>query len=202
MFSKLKEKWSSFTAIFRFSGEGNSLKKVIVTGAGFVILFIVLVGMYWSREPAAFSVVQNVNQKLAVAGDEYVVGAATTAVLIRVTETLLDKPGGYLSNDIMPPGVYLDNIPSWEFGALVQARDLSRAFRESFSRSQSQSTEDPDLIVSEPQLHFDNDSWVFPPSEGEYRQALERLYSYLGRISDPQNVDTQFYSRAANLSSG
>lgn len=201
MFSKLKEKWSSFTAIFRFSGEGNSLKKVIVTGAGFVILFIVLVGMYWSREPAAFSVVQNVNQKLAVAGDEYVVGAATTAVLIRVTETLLDKPGGYLSNDIMPPGVYLDNIPSWEFGALVQARDLSRAFRESFSRSQSQSTEDPDLIVSEPQLHFDNDSWLFPPSEGEYRQALESLYSYLGRISDPQNVDAQFYSRADNLSS-
>ena len=38
-------------------------------------------------------------------------------------------------------GLYLDNIPNWEFGALVQVRDFARAFREDFSRSQSQSTE-------------------------------------------------------------
>ena len=129
------------------------------------------------------------------------VGSATTAALISVAETLLDKPGGYLSNDMLPPGIYLDNIPNWEFGVLVQIRDLSRSMRESFSRSQSQSTEDPDLIISEPRFHFDNDSWLFPPSESEYREAIGHLNSYLSRISEPQNVDAQFYARADNLAS-
>ena len=201
LWTNLKEKWSSFTSIFSFSGDGSYWRKIILTVLGFVTIFVLLIGMYWSREPSQFLVVQNVNEKLLISGNEYVVGSATTAALIRVTETLLQKPGGYLTNDVMPPGVYLDNIPNWEFGALVQARDLSRAFRESFSRSQSQSIEDPDLIISEPQLHFDNNSWLFPPSESEYSEAIEHLYSYLGRISDPQNVDAQFFARADNLAS-
>jgi len=55
------------------------------------------------------------------------VGSATTVALITVAKTLLNKPGGYLSSDVSPPGIYLDNIPSWEFGALVQVRDLAVA---------------------------------------------------------------------------
>ncbi|HIN89056.1 MAG TPA: DUF2333 family protein, partial [Porticoccaceae bacterium] len=54
---------------------------------------------------------------------------------------------------------------------------------------------------SEPRFHFDNDSWLFPPSESEYREAIGYLNSYLSRISDPQNVDAQFYARADNLAS-
>ena len=52
----------------------------------------------------------------------------------------------------------MDNMPRWEFGALVQARDMARGLRKDFSRSQSQSTEDPDLAKAEPMLHFDNES--------------------------------------------
>lgn len=167
---------------------------------GLLLLGILILGMVWSGEPDAFPVAQNLDEKLAASNSEYVVGSATTAALIRVGETLLDKPGGYLSNDLMPPGVYLDNIPNWEFGALVQVRDLTRAFRENFSRSQSQSTEDADLIIAEPNLHFDSESWIFPPSETEYRDAIEHLYSYLDRISDPGNSDAQFFARADNLS--
>ncbi|MEI8649786.1 DUF2333 family protein [Paraglaciecola sp. Hal342] len=44
--------------------------------------------------------------------------------LTTVTETLLNKSGGYLSNDVMPPGLFMDNMPSWEFGALEMSRDL------------------------------------------------------------------------------
>lgn len=199
MWTKLKQKLSSFIPRFSLRREGRSWSRVALAGCGIIVVFIVLVGMYWSREPAQFSVTRNADEKLAVSGNEFVVGAATSAALIRVAETLLEKPGGYLTNDVMPPGVYLDNIPNWEFGALVQARDLSRAFRESFSRSQSQSTEDPDLIIAEPRFHFDNDSWLFPPSELEYREAIDSVYSYLGRIADPQNADAQFFARADNL---
>ncbi|MDA1370018.1 MAG: DUF2333 family protein [Proteobacteria bacterium] len=197
----VKQKLSALLAIFRFESAGSGWKNLIVTSLLILVILILLLGAYWSREPAEFSIAQNVNEKLALTGDDYVVGAASAAALIRVAETLLDKPGGYLSNDVMPPGLYLDNIPNWEFGALVQVRDFTRSFRENFSRSQSQSTEDPDLIIAEPNFHFDNDSWLFPPSESEYRQATERLYSYLESIADPQNVNAQFYARADNLAS-
>jgi len=175
------------------------LKRASITGLGFLVILVVLLGFYWSGEPAAFSVQQSTAQKLALVGNDYVVGSTTTVALITVAETLLNKPGGYLSNDISPPGIYLDNIPNWEFGALVQVRDLARTFRESFSRSQSQSTEDPDLIISEPKFHFSNDSWLFPATESEYAEAISRLDSYLARISDPANTDAQFYARADNL---
>ena len=184
---------------FSFSSDGGMLKRASITGLGFLVILVVLLGFYWSGEPAAFSVQQSTAQKLALVGNDYVVGSTTTVALITVAETLLNKPGGYLSNDISPPGIYLDNIPNWEFGALVQVRDLARTFRESFSRSQSQSTEDPDLIISEPKFHFSNDSWLFPATESEYAKAIDRLDSYLARISDPVNTDAQFYARADNL---
>lgn len=179
--------------------DGSLWRRVILTALGIVLIFILVIGLYWSAEPEAFDVRVNATEKLSASGHGYVVGSATTAALIRVAETLLEKPGGYLTNDVLPPGVYLDNIPNWEFGALVQLRDLSRAFRESFSRSQSQSTEDPDLIVAEPNFHFNNDSWLFPPTESEYREAISRVDSYLLRIADPQNSDAQFFARADNL---
>ena len=195
--------WTSMktrlASAFSFSGDGSVFKRVLLTGFGFLIIFIVFLGFYWSSEPAPFSVQQTTSQRLALIGNDYVVGSTTTVALITVAESLLNKPGGYLSNDISPPGIYLDNIPSWEFGALVQVRDLSRTFRESFSRSQSQSTEDPDLIISEPKFHFSNDSWLFPATESEYAEAIRRLDSYLARISDPANTDAQFYARADNL---
>jgi hypothetical protein len=166
---------------------------------GLVAIVVLGLGLFWSKEPAAFSVSDNVAIKLAVSGNSPVSGTVMTATLITVAETLLNKPGGYLSNDVMPPGIYLDNIPNWEFGVLVQVRDLSRSMRESFSRSQSQSTEDPDLIISEPRFNFDNTSWLFPATESEYQVAIDRLYSYLARISDEADVDAQFFARADNL---
>jgi hypothetical protein len=201
MFDKLKQGWSSFIALLTPGENSAGWRRRILTGMGFLIILILLVGMYWSNEPAQFDVRLNAQEKLAGSGLDTVPGAITTSALIRVAETLLDKPGGYLTNDVMPPGLYLDNIPNWEFGALVQVRDLSRSFREDFSRSQSQSTEDPDLIIAEPNFNFNSDSWLFPPTESEYREAIERVDSYLLRISDPANVDAQFFARADNLAS-
>ena len=201
MFDKLMQGWASFIALVTARENSEGWCRGIPNGMGFLIILILLVGMYWSNEPAQFDVRLNAQAKLASAGLGTVPGAITTSALIRVAETLLDKPGGYLTNDVMPPGLYLDNIPNWEFGVLVQVRDLSRSLREDFSRSQSQSTEDPDLIIAEPNFNFNSDSWLFPPTESEYREAIERVDSYLLRISDPANVDAQFFARADNLAS-
>ena len=82
-----------------------------------------------------------------------VVGTRSVATLSRLTASLLDKPGGYLSNDVLPPSVFMDNVPRWEFGVLVQCRDFARALRNTMSRSQSQSAEDQDLVTAENQLY-------------------------------------------------
>lgn len=128
-----------------------------------------------------------------------VTGSVTTAALSGVAATLLDKPGGFLRNDLFPPGVWLDNMPNWEYGALIQVRDLARAMREAYSRSQSQSREDPDLAQAEPLFNFQANSWALPDSEGEYRKAIRYLRAYALRLSDADRSDAQFYARADNL---
>ena len=165
---------------------------------GVYLLVSLILGIWWSFEPEPFEVKPAVVQT-AEGKAQPVVGSATVSTLITLTDTLLNKPGGYLSNDRLPPGIWLDNIPSWEFGVLVQARDMSRAMRKDFSRSQSQSTEDVDLKEAEPLLHFDNNSWLIPRTEGQYRKSTEYLRAYEARLIDPQQQDAQFYARADNL---
>jgi len=82
---------------------------------------------------------------------------------------------------------------------LTQIRDATRAFRIDFSRSQSQSSEDPDLSVAEGKFFFDNSSWAFPQSESEYRAGIRLYERYLERLADPTQANAQFYARADNL---
>ncbi len=158
-----------------------------------------IAGVYFSFEPDPFDVEAYAAQLAAEQGGDVVTGSVVTASLVGVASTMLDKPGGYLHNDRFPPGVWLDNIPNWEYGVLVQVRDLARALREVHSRSQSQSTEDPDLSQAEPRFNFESDSWMLPASEKEYREAIRYTTSFFRRLSDPAKADAQFYARADNL---
>ncbi|TQV71721.1 DUF2333 family protein [Exilibacterium tricleocarpae] len=171
-------------------------------GLVLVMLYLVLalvVGWYWSSEPDTFDVRDAAALRLAGGEQGLVTGATTTATLVRVADTLLSKPGGFLSNDILPPGAWLDNLPHWEYGVLIQVRDLSKAMREAFSRSQSQSTEDTDLALAESRFNFDHDSWAVPASESEYRQGVRFLRGYQERLADEDQLNAQFFARADNL---
>ncbi|WP_044873905.1 DUF2333 family protein [Pseudomonas sp. LFM046] len=163
------------------------------------LLACVIVGWYWSQEPDLFPVQQNAQAAADRAGRQMVSGYTTVETLKTVAQTLLDKSGGYLSNDLAPPGLWLDNMPAWEYGVLVQVRDLSRALRKDFARSQSQSTEDPDLAKAEPRFNFDNKSWALPASESEYQEGIRSLDRYLARLANPNQPNAQFYTRADNL---
>ena len=167
-----------------------------------VAIFIVVnlgLGWYWSQEPDLFPVQQNAQLAAEKDGKQMVPGFTTVETLKTVAGTLLNKPGGYLSNDRFPPGIFLDNIPSWEYGVLVQVRDLTRALRKDFARSQSQSAEDADLAKAEPRFNFDNKSWMLPSSESEYQEGINSLSRYQARLSDPNQKNALFYARADNL---
>ena len=194
MFSRRGTATADNAGVAATGGHKNRL--ALWSGAGLLLVLLLIaggLGWYWSREPDRLLPVT------APRDPQVVIGATTTRTLIGVVSWLLDKPGGYLSNDVMPPGWWLDNMPNFEYGVLVQSRDLARVLRNDFSRSQSQSTEDPDLEVAEPALNFSNDSWLFPATESKLREAISALQSYRERISDPLAGDAQFFARADNL---
>ena len=183
------------------TGDAGLWMKVAAVAFGLYALAILILSVYWSSEPELFSVDAVAESYLPPQQlrNEMVAGVPTTAALIQVVRTLLEKPGGYLSNDLAPPGVFLDNIPSWEYGALIQVRDLARVLRESYSRSQSQSKEDEALKSAEAQFNFNNKSWILPSSEEEYRQGLKGLEDYIARLVDQDDQNAQFFTRADNL---
>ena len=182
-----------------FGSEDSRWGMWLGIGLGAYLLLVTGLGIYWSIAPDAFDVRANAEKHAARHGQPVVTGSVTTASLLEVIDTLLEKDGGYLHNDIAPPGVLLDNMPNWEYGALVQARDLARAMREVLSRSQSQSKEDVDLTLAEPRINFQSDSWALPASEGEYRDAYRYLDAYFKRLPVQGENGAQFYTRADNL---
>lgn len=168
----------------------ESRNRVIGISLAVILLFFFLIGWYWSREPDFISLEPQ---------EKPITGVATTTMLIKAVDALLDKPGGYLSNDIAPPSVFMDNMPNWEFGVLQQVRDLSKAMRNDYSRSQTQSLADPDLEKAEPLFNNDSDKWMFPSAEGRYEEGREALKLYLKKLTDESKQDAQFYARADNL---
>jgi hypothetical protein len=177
----------------------NSLRNTVLAIAGVVVVVIAALMFFWDSEPPLFDVRVAARNHVTSTEDANITGVTTVATLVQVAETLLDKRGGYLSNDRLPPGVLMDNMPNWEFGVLTQVRDLAKALRNDFSRSQTQSSEDSDLSVAEPQFNFDNSSWILPSTEGEYRKGIAALQRYLDRLVDDNHEDAQFYARADNL---
>ena len=166
----------------------------------FLVIFVVAQAalmFYWSREPDTFDVRQNARQLVGISSTEPLQsGVVTTATLVKISQTLLDKPGGYLSNDVSLPGIIMDNTPNWELGVLTQVRDMSLAMRDDLSRSQSQSAADPDLVKAQLRFNTDGKLWLFPPAETQFREGAESLEAYLQRLQQGQ---AQFYARSDNL---
>jgi hypothetical protein len=164
-----------------------------------IIVSLYFLGVYWSFEPDQLDIRTEVTQDAKADGVAPVVGYTTTTALIRVTETLLNKSGGYLSNDAFPPSVFLDNIPAWEFGVLEMSRDMALVMRQEFSRSQSQSVENNNLKEAQPRYNIDHKSWAMPSSENEYNKAVTELYAYRKALTDVNSQTAQFYARSDNL---
>lgn len=199
MKDKLEAMKDAFKTRKNSADQNDSSKGWLVLPVIIILVLCLVFGYYWSEEPAPFDVVAAAAERAPETRASITTGSYTTSSVIVAMETLLNKRGGYLSNDIMPPSIFLDNIPSWEFGVLVQIRDIARAMRNDFSRSQSQSTEDVDLIIAEPKFNFDNGSWILPATESVYQEGVDALYGYLNRLQNPGNPEAQFYARADNL---
>ena len=188
--SQLSEKIKDNIAGVESEPGGKKWFRAITPVLFIFVLVNIILAVWWSDEPDTFAVVQSKNAKA---------GETTVATLTQIIQTLRKKPGGYLSNDIAPPGIFLDNIPSWEFGVVVQIRDLSRALRKEFSRSQSQSVEDASLALAEPAVHNEHQRFLLPAYEDKLAEAVKHFDNYHARLADEDVYNAQFYTRADNL---
>jgi hypothetical protein len=174
---------------------------------GVVVFVLVVLGGWWGMEPGLFNVeeeaIKRYTDEAVTDGDnkELPIGYMYTNTLAHMAEVLMHKPGGYITNDVAPPGLFLDNIKNWEYGALIMLRDGTTALRNHFSRDQSQSAEDPDLSVAEPYFYYERNSWALPSTESEYQKGIDALHAYMSRLKYPKGKEGrgQFYARADNL---
>jgi len=172
------------------------------TLAGVTLIVLFVLGIWWGDEPDTFDVREEAIRYMEKSSsDSMPIGFVYTNTLAHMAEVLMEKPGGYISNDVAPPGVFLDNIRSWEYGALVMLRDGTTALRNHFARDQSQSVEDKDLGVAEPYFYYEPNSWALPSSESEYDKGVKFLHRYMKRLQNPDEGERrgQFYSRSDNL---
>lgn len=176
------------------------MKRKILFTIPIVLVLLCAILMFWfNDEPDTFDPIERTRLHAEAHGHVDVTGITTVSTFLEVTNVLLEKRGGYMSNDIMPPWIFLDNIPNWEFGALTQIRDLARVMRNDFSRSQTQSAEDVDLARADPEFHSPSDRWIPPDTEGRYRKGMQFTEAYLMRLTDSNQPGAQFYARADNL---
>lgn len=172
----------------------------LALGAGSVVMFaLVVLGLWWSEPPATYPVSALTDEQarqfdLARASD--LPGLAVTTTLAETTSVLLNKPGGFLLNDRLPPGVWLDNMPNWELGVLWHIRDTLHVLRQDISRADAQAAENSDLVMAEPQLNFTSSRWLMPAPENEYRKGLAGLERYMASLAAG---DAEFYVRLDDL---
>lgn len=178
----------------------------ILLVVGTLIALNIVMMLIFSREPAPISAKEALVKylpadKINPQGnpEEIKTGAAITAMTIHLIDSLQDKSGGYLSNDVTPPGILMDNMPEWEHGVLRNLRDISKVFRNHFATSGTQTKLDDDLAAVENKLSNDSHKWLFPSPEASYNDAARALQNYFDRIIDDNDADAQFYARADNL---
>ena len=174
-------------------------KRTMSVTLAMAIVAIIVAMLVFDHEPNSFSVIESANAGAADSKQARIAGFVTSATVLELIDTLLHKRGGYLSNDVAPPGIFMDNVPNWEWGVLVQVRDISVALRNDFSRSQSQSVENPYLIEVDNRIRIDSEKWMFPAAENEYKGAAAALSKYLSGLSRSGESETQFFTRADNL---
>lgn len=160
----------------------------LLTVAAFLFLLALAgLGWFWSREPAVLVLDGEPGARR---------GMVLSRALVQVSSVLVDKPGGYLRNDVLPPGLLMDNMPAWELGVLRQVRDLSRSLHRDMSLSHAQFIEDKDMAVAEEAFSVGSDGWMFPAAETGIADGAGAVGRYADRLARGRAF---FHAREAYL---
>ena len=188
-----------------FGAKGISIKLILFVLIILVFSYLIWVPL-WSQEPDTFDPISLVHEDLPEDTGKNLPeftpskGVFTTGTTIHLTRILLEKPGGYLTNDKFSPGILMDNIPSWESGVLIQLQDIVRVINNNFSRTQSQSSANPILAEAEAKFYYNPNSWILLPFESQLQQGVDLLNNYFISLNQyPDSRQQKFFPRTDNL---
>jgi hypothetical protein len=177
-------------------------RSVRIAGVAFALflVWVLFACIYWSRMPRQMDVHANAliratENKQILKDGELPPGYVTVSTLMDLCEYLVDKPGGFMSNDRISPARLIDNMRNWEYGAIIQVRDTVHSFRNEFSRARAQSPERQELVEAEARFNINHRAWVMPSSESNYREGITHLNTYLQAVSDPVLQGESFVAR-------
>ena len=129
------------------------------------------------------------------------VGYATAQSFYYSLDTILNKRGGYLTNDYLPPFVMMDNIPSFERGAINALKRTSDILTEKMAYVGSTKLDD-NLQTAMNALGFNQDTWgyfILSNTEKEFGRALIGFEKYKKSLIDKDPNTGQFVTRANDL---
>ncbi|MGB8714466.1 MAG: DUF2333 family protein [Onishia taeanensis] len=179
---------------------------------GLVVVYLVVtlaLGAWWSLTPDGFDVQQaSAEQRGRLASDAPGAapldtspagrGAVIIATQMTLLDRLLDKQGGYLRNDMLPPGLWLDNMPAWELGVLKQARGEAHTLVEKSAMQPGA------LKEAQERLDGDSQDWLYPSTEHRiakardaYAVVLEDLNQQRDALPAEGDVPAYWLSRVA-----
>ncbi len=150
---------------------------------GLIVVSLIFM-WHWNSEPEKINITKLRDKLFDGMTEPPICGDLTVSTLIAVAETLLEKPGGYLSNKMLHPGVMLKNMHHWEYGALMQVSDLTNALRDGigYKRTYSKEPEDPDLIIAAASFEIDETSWRKQSMKNKLKEGISALKSYRNRL--------------------
>lgn len=164
-----------------------------------VVLYI-SVSLWWGQPPETFDVRKKAI-KYAEQTDSQKIpyGFVYAHTLASMFDLLKEKPGGYILDDNWPPGIFLDNIRSWELGAMFAFDDGYIGLYKNFAKDQLQAFKKAG-IGNTRQCFFCAGQNGISLSEEQLEQRILVLHDYMNKLQNSgKGGGTMFYLRADYL---
>lgn len=175
-----------------------------IIGLG-AILYGISVYVDTIPENITFNEIRQVYQSDAKAAgtekEKMPVGYATSQAFYYSLDKVLNKRGGYLTNDYLPPFVMMDNMPAFEKGAINALKRTSDILTEKMAYVGSTKIDD-NLQTAMNALGFNQNTWgyfVLSNTEKEFSRALVGFKKYRESLVDKDPNTGQFVTRANDL---
>jgi hypothetical protein len=122
------------------------------------------------------------------------IGVEFVEALIKPLDYELDKRfWGWRTNDLI---ILTDNVNEFQRGVLEVTRRATSRLTDNISRTGSTAALNPHLEQAMNGLMLNSDSYLFPPAETQYREALNKLNLYKEQLI---RNEASFYNRPDNL---
>jgi hypothetical protein len=187
---------------YRLQGREGWKKALTVANIALSSIFLLVSTylLYIHDEPGPFSPLEEViayknEHHPHVKITTFPKGYVSAVTFHNIADYLLNKKGGFMSNDVFYPTIILDDIPNWELGVLTQLREFVDVLRRSTSVSASSGKDNYEMSMAHSDFSLDHHAWMMPSAEGAYTNGLQQIKTFLDQLVK-KNTKQKFYPRA------